>query len=63
MALALAVTPKGACTYDVCAGREGQGGVPQKQTTVMISCMSVTVPRGEGIKIPNILQTSYVHAT
>ena len=35
----------GACTYDVCTGR----GVPQKQTTVLISCMSVTVTRGEEV--------------
>ena len=36
--------PKGAYTYDVCTGR----GVPQKQTTVLISCVSVTVTRGGG---------------
>ena len=27
------------------------GGVPQKQWTVLISCVSVTVMRGEGVKI------------
>ena len=36
--------------------------VPLKQTTVLISCVSVTVTRGRGSKNPNILQTSYVHA-
>ena len=34
---------KGACTYDI---RTGMGGVPQKQTTVLINCVSVTVTRG-----------------
>ena len=32
----------------------GGRGVPQKQTTVLISCVSVTVTRGEGVKNPKI---------
>ena len=40
------IPSKGACTYDVCAGRGRK--VPQKQTTVLISCVSVTVTRGGG---------------
>ena len=35
---------KGASTYDVCAGRGKE--VPQKQTRVLISCVSVTLTRG-----------------
>ena len=38
---------EGSFTYDVCTGR-GESGVPQKQTTVLISCVSATVTREEG---------------
>ena len=60
MSLDGTVFVKGACTYDVCTGRGD--GVPQKQTTVLVSCMSVTVTRGEGVKNPKTLETSDGHA-
>ena len=37
-------------------------GVPQKMTRVLISCVNVTLTRGEGVKkYPKILRMSYVH--
>ena len=42
---------EGACTYDVCAGR-GEGG-PSKagdSSDKLISCVSVRVARGKGVK-------------
>ena len=40
----------------------GEWGVPQKQTTKLLSCVSVRVTRGRGSENPKISQTSYVHA-
>ena len=38
-------------------------GIPTKQTRVLISCVSVTVTKGEsGSENPKILLTSYEHA-
>ena len=39
-------SPSGRCTYDV--RTEGEGGLPQKKTMVLISCVSVIVTRGRG---------------
>ena len=35
----------------------GEGGLPQKQTIVLISCVSVIVTRGEGVQKSDVIYT------